>query len=345
MKRLIAIIVNYDKITLFIIIYVIINISTVWLFSYTLNNHVKILRAKKIFEECDKENYILYLASEFTVDENDNLYILSSGDQEINKYNHRGEYIKTIGRKGMGPGEFMNVMHLDIVNDKLIASSPLRIHYLTLNGKYIDRIDIKPERPWGRQFINENKYIVLHHSPIRRGARLKYDENGIFTMLIELVDVKCNKRILIESMKIYRDDIFVGNKNNSKHLMHSLFFCLCPSNRILFGKTMDFKIYEYINDKKREIISEPFYKANEDGNKIQAVACDTNENIYIFVDTKNFKGISKHTKEGKHVENYRLVPNPRFFSSQRMIYNNKLYYILYSTDKKLSIWSVELPTN
>jgi len=51
-----------------------------------------------------------------------NLYILDTDNNRIQKLNSEGKFIKTIGRKGQGPGEFQAARSMDI--DKLEIFSP-----------------------------------------------------------------------------------------------------------------------------------------------------------------------------------------------------------------------------
>ena len=56
------------------------------------------------------------------VDDNENIYIIESKDQVIKVFGSDGKYIKTIGAKGSGPGEFQTMTYLAVTKDgKLIA--------------------------------------------------------------------------------------------------------------------------------------------------------------------------------------------------------------------------------
>ncbi|MCX6575401.1 MAG: 6-bladed beta-propeller [Candidatus Aminicenantes bacterium] len=60
--------------------------------------------------------------SDIVRDSAGSLYILDSGNNRIQKLNSEGKFIKTIGRKGQGPGEFQAARSMDI--DKLEIFSP-----------------------------------------------------------------------------------------------------------------------------------------------------------------------------------------------------------------------------
>ncbi|MCK5149201.1 6-bladed beta-propeller [bacterium] len=49
---------------------------------------------------------ILYKPSRFTVDHNENIYILDNAECNIKKFDKSGKLISIIGKNGAGPGEF-----------------------------------------------------------------------------------------------------------------------------------------------------------------------------------------------------------------------------------------------
>ncbi|MCJ7713383.1 6-bladed beta-propeller [Candidatus Bathyarchaeota archaeon] len=52
------------------------------------------------------EEYMLNLPIDVKVDEEGNIYILDWGDVKIKVYDSQGRFVRTIGRRGQGPGEF-----------------------------------------------------------------------------------------------------------------------------------------------------------------------------------------------------------------------------------------------
>jgi hypothetical protein len=64
-----------------------------------------------------EENLSFNNPTDIVQDSAGNLYILDSGNKRIQKVNSEGKFIKTIGRKGQGPGEFQAAYSLDIDNE------------------------------------------------------------------------------------------------------------------------------------------------------------------------------------------------------------------------------------
>jgi len=300
------------------------------------------LKARKIFEGKEEENYRIKYTTSYVIDDYNNIYILDPLRQCVMKYDSGGSYIKTIGRKWKNKAEFMYIRSLDIVNNKLIAGGPTKIHYLTLNGEYLRNKDIEFQIAWQRRFISESKYIQFRQIDIEKSNHSIPEDKRIYTMIIEIVDLEQATSKTIQSMKIsWKDTQRPKNKlgYRNTNLERRLFFDLSPSKRILFGRTDEFKVYEYKDGKIIELVSEVGYTANEYGNKIQAVAGDNLDNIWIFVDTVEYVGLKKYSKYGGFIEKYKITPKPKFFSKQRFIFNDKIYYHIYTKDGMISIYS------
>ena len=70
-----------------------------------------------IGEKDEKGEMQLYKPSQFTVDSADNIYISDRADQAIKIFDRNGNYQKTIGRKGEGPGEFLRISRMAFLPD------------------------------------------------------------------------------------------------------------------------------------------------------------------------------------------------------------------------------------
>jgi hypothetical protein len=62
----------------------------------------------------DDENFLFYKVSGIEVDKNGNIYVLDSGNHRVQKYDLNGNYLVSIGKKGLGPGEFNNPINIQI---------------------------------------------------------------------------------------------------------------------------------------------------------------------------------------------------------------------------------------
>lgn len=60
----------------------------------------------------DDDNFLFFRVRDVALDSENNIYILDSGNYRIQKFDTKGIYIQTIGKKGQGPGEFENPLSL-----------------------------------------------------------------------------------------------------------------------------------------------------------------------------------------------------------------------------------------
>jgi hypothetical protein len=88
-----------------------------------------------------EEYEMLFRPQRFIVDQNEIIYIMDYQDQAIKVFDSNGEYIRSIGKKGEGPGEFTFVGHLTVLLDGrllVMDSEARRISLFDSDGKYIE---------------------------------------------------------------------------------------------------------------------------------------------------------------------------------------------------------------
>jgi len=93
-------------------------------------------------EEGD-ENYMFGGRVYFNTDEKGNIYINDWDQKRIQKFNPQGQYLLTIGRKGRGPGEFVNAWNPRFDKDGnlyVFDLSNRRISFFTTEGEYLTQI-------------------------------------------------------------------------------------------------------------------------------------------------------------------------------------------------------------
>jgi len=89
------------------------------------------------------EEYMFSQIIDVGVDDEESIYILDFLEAHIKVFNKSGEYLRTVGRRGQGPGEIQRAINIYITpgNEILINDRGARyFHFITLGGQYIRSI-------------------------------------------------------------------------------------------------------------------------------------------------------------------------------------------------------------
>jgi len=110
------------------------------------------------------ENFLFYKVRDVEIDTKKNIYILDAGNRRIQKFNDSGEYIKTIGQEGQGPGEFENPIdiYIDEENNLFVLDNKKVISFNSL-GTY--QGTIQSEIILSEFFITSQGTIVARINP------------------------------------------------------------------------------------------------------------------------------------------------------------------------------------
>jgi hypothetical protein len=89
--------------------------------------------------EAAETRYVLSHPYDMALDAAGNLYVADAGERNIKIFDKGGEYVRTIGRPGQGPGEFQFPIGLRILPgaDEIIVYDLRRISVLSLTGLYL----------------------------------------------------------------------------------------------------------------------------------------------------------------------------------------------------------------
>lgn len=60
----------------------------------------------------DDENFLFYKIADIQVDKDGNIYVVDFGNNRIQQFDFKGNYLQTIGREGEGPGEFVGPLRI-----------------------------------------------------------------------------------------------------------------------------------------------------------------------------------------------------------------------------------------
>ncbi len=116
--------------------------------------------------EDEKGNIILFRPQRFIVDQNENIYIIDIQDQVIQVFDPNGKYLRTIGSKGEGPGEFKSIQyHAFLPNGQLIVMdySARRSSFFDSSGNFIESYQWRKKLAQ-LHFVTNSSYIVNEYT-------------------------------------------------------------------------------------------------------------------------------------------------------------------------------------
>ena len=194
-------------------------------------------------EEFD-ENYNFRRISSMEVDDEGNILVLDYSDCRIQKYDKEGKYLRTIGRKGEGPGEFQRPFRSYLAPDgKLYVNELRKLHVFNENQEYIRSIIL--ESPL-RSFGVTKEGNIMGYTSTRSEEEMTID--------IALIDPEGKRTKTIASypdqgVMIQRGNITVGT---TPPYSPGLFFCPVDENLGIYGFSAEYMLFQ--TDASGEII-------------------------------------------------------------------------------------------
>jgi hypothetical protein len=93
----------------------------------------------------EDENYLFYRTWNMAVDKQGNIYVVDEGNTRIQVFDNDGQYLRTIGRRGQGPGEFRSPqdVFVDDQNGEIFVPDFRSIGVFALNGDHLRSISLE----------------------------------------------------------------------------------------------------------------------------------------------------------------------------------------------------------
>ncbi|MDH4220463.1 MAG: 6-bladed beta-propeller [Nitrospirota bacterium] len=89
-----------------------------------------------------REEYMFFQINRIAVSNNGDIYALDIRDRHVKVFNKYGEYFKTFGRGGEGPGELFRPRNVVCsAQEKLAAGGMYRISFFSLSGEFLNSVN------------------------------------------------------------------------------------------------------------------------------------------------------------------------------------------------------------
>jgi hypothetical protein len=192
------------------------------------NKTLRFVEDLSINEEDKSGNVILFKPRLAFVDDHEYIYLIENGDQVIKVFGPDGKYIRIIGAKGSGPGEFQTMTYLAITKEgKLVVldQTTRRTSLFDLSGRFLKSSQWRSD--YFRMIALKNSsYIVsqIIYSPDRQFQQLAVKEvdfdgherliEGNFTPPEPKI-FRQGKYKIYTSPPVSTNSLFAGDENRS----------------------------------------------------------------------------------------------------------------------------------
>lgn len=259
-------------------------------------------------EEGD-ENYMFGGRVYFNTDDEGNIYVNDWDRKRIQKFDPQGQYLLTIGRRGRGPGEFVNAWNprFDKEGNLYVFDlSNRRVSFFTTEGKYLSQISF----PQGMSI----HYIISSGLYFSAQSRILSDTDVFsYTYTYGLFDKDLNQlaEIYSQTTERKRDTRsrahYLANTFSDEAYAPQLTFLMNRSNLIYFGYPEKYEIKIFSPEGKLVKILEREYDPIKVGKKHKEIFINYLEDEYYIgmpVDESLKKEIAVLIKYPKYLPAY-----------------------------------------
>lgn len=164
----------------------------------TNERKLKNLKTKRLFKIGGIDDTTLYAATLVRSDNSGNIYVLDMGGYSIKKFNNEGRLIRTYGRKGRGPDEFVSPFRIDVINNGKLLVLDINLSKCVIFENNKSKQFILSSMPIGACYIDSMSFATLQvMNPFDYSPIMKYNiENGSY--------VECQNLIIVN------DDLNLG---------------------------------------------------------------------------------------------------------------------------------------
>jgi hypothetical protein len=195
-------------------------------------NAVSLEEELSIGEAEGRKEYMFSQVGNIAVDDEENIYVLDGKESHIKIFDKHGEYLRTFGKKGQGPGEFNFPSGILITPQNEIMVTDSRVlHFFTLPGEFIKSLSAAKIQFFGRTSMDSQSsiYVMTGTINMEKGTSLyelkKFDPNlNFLNTVASIPGPKAGEPfdpfIPVFHWKICRDDnIIYGYQKNYEFLV------------------------------------------------------------------------------------------------------------------------------
>ena len=187
------------------------------------------------------ENYLFYKVRDIEVDKAGYIYVLDSGNYRVQKFDPKGMYVKTIGRKGQGPGEFERPVHLILNHESghLYVNDFIKIEVFDNEGDYQNRVSLTS--PSTNLVIHEKEECYWTNLPVFQRANFDFMKYAFSKINFQGEVLQEHETYSMGNhIKKRNDGLYVAIFSGYEHKIH---FAELDSNSLVYGYSGEYKLH------------------------------------------------------------------------------------------------------
>ena len=243
------------------------------------------------------EKATFYNSVNFAVDSKDNILVLDRENCRIQKFNDKGDFLYTIGRKGQGPGEFTRPSELILdLNDIIYVKESRRLHVFNKTGEFIKSIPV--DNSYRSIVITKEMNII---TVTRTLSPIDSSED------VCLLSPDGNKIKTIANFLIPRPDYSSRLGISDSTIQHRLHLCPLNFDKTVYSFSSRYRFYVVNTSGKIGFIFE------KDEQPISFTRKEKNQRIDSMYKRKKMRGVQSSRQEIENVYNFPET-KPFFYS-------------------------------
>ena len=222
-----------------------------------------------IMNQEGKEEFMFQDIQNLAVDNEENIYVCDVKASHIRVFDKNGEYVRTIGKKGQGPGEMVYPIDINLSRGVLIINdiAQRRLNIFSLNGEHLRNLLIHKYSNFVQPAIDSQGNIIAGF--LIREDELKYglikfdaDLNPIFTITTYPL-LKGTSSTNVQYFEGSRITNLVWNVNEQDHIIWGHMskyelFVHNPHGKLIKKIVRDYDGIEITSQGKEKLIKEWF---------------------------------------------------------------------------------------
>ena len=157
------------------------------------------------------EDYMFSQIRGVAVDNNENIYVLDNREANIKKYDKHGLHVKTIGRRGQGPGEMVSCYSILISpQDEIVVSDAAsrRLTFFNLEGEYLRMLSMAQNLLIFPKMDNQGHFYSIIPTSDEKGLKIEYQKfSPELEYLMSVVSVHSRRHSQTEKYHPFRPSL------------------------------------------------------------------------------------------------------------------------------------------